>query len=365
MSSVWGKNFRLSIFGESHGPAIGVVIDGLPPGLKLDEDELHAFMSRRAPGKSFSTPRVEKDIPVIRSGVLNGYTTGTPLCAIIENTDTRSSDYSEVSRLARPSHADYTGFVRYQGYADTRGGGHFSGRLTAPLVFAGGVAKQLLAEHGIFIGGHISSIADINDKYPDNLNLTRDHLEAVAKKPFPVFDDGKCKEMLDIIEQAREDGDSVGGVVACYALGVPAGIGSPMFEGVENIAASIIFGIPAVKGVEFGSGFDGTRLRGSENNDPMRIKDGEFITETNNHGGIIGGITSGMPIVVRAAIKATPSISREQRTVDYINSENAVISIKGRHDPCIVPRAVPCVEAGLAIALAELFLDGSVTGVRV
>ena len=358
MSSTWGKNIKISIFGESHGTSIGVVVDGLPSGLKLDEDELLAFMSRRAPGKaSFSTPRKEKDLPKIQSGLFNGCTTGTPLCAIIENTNTQSKDYAGISGLARPSHADYTGFMRYNGYNDQRGSGHFSGRLTAPLVFAGGIAKQILAKHDIFVGGHIASIKNISDNYPDSLSLTADMLKAVAAKPFPVFDDAKGTEMIAEIEKARLDSDSIGGIMACYALGVPVGIGSPMFGGVENVIASLLFGVPAVKGVEFGAGFASTKLTGSENNDAMRSENGKIFTLTNNHGGIIGGISSGMPIVVRAAVKPTPSISKVQQSIDYLSRENTDISTKGRHDPCILPRAVPCAEACVALAVLDLMFE--------
>lgn len=359
MPSTWGENIKISVFGESHGPGIGVVMDNLPSGIKLDMDELLSFMSRRAPGNSnLSTQRRESDEPEIISGLYNGFTTGTPLCAVIRNRDARSEDYSEISGVARPAHADYTGYVRYRGYNDNRGGGHFSGRLTAPLVFAGGVAKQALSARGIFIGAHIASVRDVRDNCPDSLFVTEEMLGAVIVKPFPVFDDARGKQMIAEIEKARENGDSVGGVVSCLALGVPAGIGSPMFGGVENVIASLLFGVPGVKGVEFGSGFAGSAMYGSENNDAMRIENGRVTAEMNNHGGILGGISSGMPITVRAALKPTPSISKAQKTVDFIKLENTEIGVHGRHDPCIALRAVPCVESCVALALLDLISRG-------
>jgi len=359
MSSSWGRNLRVSIFGESHGPAVGVVLDGLPAGIPLDEEALGRFMARRAPGQgAHTTSRKESDLPLIQSGYYNGYTTGTPLCALIQNKDTRSGDYSEMQQLARPAHADYTGFIRYGGYADPRGGGHFSARLTAPLVFAGGVAKQALSRLGITVGARISSIYGIEDAPLDPVGVTSGELEAICAKGFPVLEDARGEEMLAAIKSAGADGDSVGGVVACCALGLPPGIGSPMFDGVENVIASLLFGIPGVKGVEFGAGFGSAGLLGSQNNDAMRIEQGNVACDTNNHGGILGGITSGMPLVVRAAFKPTPSIAKEQRTVNFVSLQNAALRVKGRHDPCIVPRAVPCVEAAVAIALLELMLEG-------
>jgi len=359
MSSNWGRSLRLSIFGESHGRSVGVVIDGLPAGLAIDENALALFMARRAPGQGrHTTSRREADVPVIQSGFHLGRTTGTPLCALIENADTRSSDYAEVSRLARPSHADYTGFVRYGGHNDIRGSGHFSGRLTAPLVFAGGVAKQALAVCGVAVGAHIRSIHGVDDAPLDPVCVTAAELDAVAAKPFPVLDDTRGEAMLAEIEAARSAGDSVGGVVECCAVGMPAGVGSPMFDGVENAVASLLFGIPGVRGLEFGDGFASAALRGSENNDPMRAENGRILCETNRHGGVLGGISSGMPLLMRAAFKPTPTIAKEQRTVDYMTGENASITGKGRHDPCIVPRAVPCVESAVALALLELLLEG-------
>lgn len=357
MSSSWGKNLHLSLFGESHGAAVGVVLDSLPAGERIDMDELAAFMARRAPGSgAFSTKRKEADSPRFLSGVQNALTCGTPLCISIENTDTRSGDYRQQETLARPSHADFTGFVRYGGHNDIRGGGHFSGRLTAPLVAAGGIALQILARRGVSIGAHLYSVGGVQDRPFDSVALTTEQLSAPQKKPFPVQDDKKGAEMLAQIEAVRKEGDSIGGIVECAALGLPVGIGSPMFYGVENVISSLLFGIPAVKGVEFGEGFAACALRGSQNNDAFILQNGEIKTQTNRHGGILGGITSGMPLILRAAFKPTPSIAQEQRTVDFLHKTEATLTIKGRHDPCLAVRAVPCVEAAVALALLDMML---------
>lgn len=361
MSSSWGNNIRISIFGESHGPAIGVVLDGLPAGEPVNMDALAALMSRRAPGRNrFSTQRRESDVPRILSGLHEGFTTGSPLCAIIENSDQHSKDYGDMKRLVRPGHADYTGYIRYSGYNDIRGGGHFSGRLTAPLVFAGALAIQILRRRGISVGGHIFSIGGVRDLPFDPVRLTGEQLEQVIAKPFPVLDNSAGEQMMAEIDEAREQQDSVGGVVECAAVGVPAGIGSPMFDGLENRIASLLFGIPAVKGVEFGAGFDAASMRGSICNDPFIIeeKDGSVKTLTNHHGGILGGISSGMPILLRSAFKPTPSIAHQQRTVNYDGTSQEILSVQGRHDPCIVLRAVPCVEACLALVILDSLLEG-------
>lgn len=355
MSSSWGNAFQISLFGESHGAGIGVVIDGMPAGLKIDFDALDAFMKRRAPGRDkTSTPRKESDRPEILSGVHNGITTGVPLAAFIRNNNTRSGDYSELSAVARPGHADYTGFVRYGGFNDVRGGGHFSARLTAPLVFAGGIAKQLLASQSIFVGAHIARAAGIDDARFADVALDQNTLLQAENSDFPVLDAKAGAQMRDAIESARLAQDSVGGIVECAVIGVPAGVGSPMFDGIENRIASIVFGIPAVKGIEFGAGFSAADLRGSENNDAFIVNDGAISTKTNRHGGILGGISSGMPIVFRAAFKPTPSIAQPQKTVDFRKNAPAELSIKGRHDPCVVVRAVPVVEAAAAIAVVDL-----------
>lgn len=355
MSSSWSNNISFSVFGESHGPAIGVVIDNVPPGESIDMDKLLAFMARRAPKKdATSTQRREKDMPQIMSGFFNGKTTGTPLCAFIQNTDQHSADYakSKLDTLVRPGHADYTGSKRYQGFNDVRGGGHFSGRLTAPLCFAGAVAGQILEKRGIYTGAHIAEIHKIKDDSFDTINTSREDILNLREKAFPVLNDEKGKRMKRDIEKAREYLDSVGGVVECITINVPAGIGSPIFDGLENSIAQLIFGIPAVKGLEFGAGFNAAKLLGSENNDEFYVDDrGHVVTRSNFAGGILGGISNGMPITLRVAFKPTPSIARPQHTVDIRNLTNETIEIKGRHDPCVVPRAVPCVEAAVNIAI--------------
>ena len=359
MASIWNNRISISIFGESHGAGIGVVIDNLPPGEYIRMEEILAFMSRRAPKKNkTSTPRNEKDIPQIMSGLYNNRTTGTPLCAVIQNTDQHSNDYKNVQTLARPGHADYTGAKRYQGFNDVRGGGHFSGRLTAPLVFAGAVCAQILERRGIYTGAHIASIHGIKDKEFIYTNVTREELLDIRKKEFPVIDDEAGKKMIEDVDKARRSLDSLGGIIECAAINIPAGIGSPMFDGLENSISQLVFGIPAVKGIEFGIGFKAAELLGSQNNDEFYVDDhGHVLTRTNNHGGILGGISSGMPLVLRVAIKPTPSIAQPQNTIDYTNLSNDVISIKGRHDPCIVPRAVPCVESAVNIALLSHILE--------
>ena len=359
MSSTWNHNISFSVFGESHGPAIGVCMDNVPPGESIDMDKLMAFMARRAPKKDkTSTQRREKDMPQIMSGYLNGKTTGTPLCALIRNTDQHSGDYSNLSRLARPGHADYTGALRYRGFNDVRGGGHFSGRLTAPLCFAGAVAAQILEKRGIYVGAHICEIHGIKDRRLDPINTTRDMIIDMREKSFPVIDDEIGRQMIDDIDKARQFQDSVGGIIECIAVNVPAGIGSPIFDGLENSIAQLIFGIPAVKGLEFGAGFNVAKMLGSENNDEFIVDDkGHVVTRTNNHGGILGGISSGMPITLRVAFKPTPSIAQPQETVDYSAMKNETLVIKGRHDPCVVPRAVPCVEAAVNIALLDHMLE--------
>lgn len=359
MSSTWSNNISFSVFGESHGPAIGICMDNVPPGESIDMDKLMAFMARRAPKKDkTSTQRREKDMPQIMSGFLNGKTTGTPLCALIQNTDQHSGDYSNLSRLARPGHADYTGALRYRGFNDVRGGGHFSGRLTAPLCFAGAVAAQILEKRGIYVGAHIAEIHGIKDRRLDPINTTRQQIIDLHEKEFPTLDDAKGAGMRADIEKARMTQDSVGGIIECIAINVPAGIGSPIFDGLENSIAQLIFGIPAVKGLEFGAGFNVAEMLGSENNDEFYVDErGHVVTRTNNHGGILGGISSGMPITLRVAFKPTPSIARPQETVDYSALKNETLTIKGRHDPCVVPRAVPCVEAAVNIALLNHMLE--------
>ncbi len=356
MSSTWGNQIKLSIFGESHGNGIGVVLDGLPSGAAIDMEQVLVQMARRAPGKDLtSTARKEADVPNVLSGILGGRTTGAPLAAVIGNTDTRSQDYGDLAVRMRPGHADYTGFARYEGYNDVRGGGHFSGRLTAPLVFAGAVCRQILKQKGITVGGHIYSIAGVEDTPFDPVNLPAELLDDLSSRPFSLLDPKVEDKMREMVERARLSLDSVGGVVECAAVGLPAGVGSPMFGGVENVVASLLFGVPAVKGVEFGDGFRVAAMKGSEDNDPYCLDEqGRVKTLTNHHGGALGGITSGMPLIVRAAIKPTASISRPQKTVDIMERKETQLEIRGRHDPCIVPRALPVVEAAVAVALLDL-----------
>ena len=358
MSSEFGKLLRVSVFGQPHGKAIGENIDGLPAGAAIDMDALNAFLDRRKPGKSrLSTQRREADAPIFLSGIEKGVTCGSPLCAMIENSDQHSSDYSELADNPRPSHADYTAWVKWGGQADMRGGGHFSGRLTAPLCIAGGIAKQILARRGVYVGAHLSSVGTENDSaFP--LRPTAVLFDEVAAKPFPVLDDRAGERMQALILEARQNLDSVGGVIECAAVGIPAGLGDPMFDGIENRLAAALFGIPAVKGVEFGLGFGSARLHGSENNDPFTVENGQIVTETNRAGGMLGGITTGMPITLRVAIKPTPSMSQAQRTVSLSAKEPAELVIRGRHDPCIAHRAVPVVEAVTATVLLDLLLEG-------
>ena len=350
MSSTYGQNLRLTIFGQSHSDAIGVTVEGLPSGFPIDMAALQAFLNRRAPGRNdWSTPRKEADLPEFLCGVKDGITCGAPLTAIIRNTNTRSGDYEQLRYCPRPGHADYTAFVKYGENRDYAGGGHFSGRLTAPLCIAGGICLQLLQREGIKVMARIRSIGEVCDE--------SEFTESVAEKPFPTVSDEVGAAMQQTIAEARAESDSVGGVVECMVTGLPAGLGDPMFDGMENRIAAILFGIPAVKGVEFGEGFAAAKCRGSQHNDPFTVENGRIVTATNHCGGILGGITNGMPLVVRAAFKPTPSIGREQQTVDLRTMSETTLSVQGRHDPCIVPRAVPCVEAAVAIAVYDAWLE--------
>ncbi len=358
MSSTYGENLKLSIFGQSHGKAIGMTLDGIPAGLSVDLEKLQCFLNRRAPGQhAYDTPRKEEDRPEFLSGLLNGFTCGAPLAAVIYNTNTRSGDYSNLMDHPRPGHADYTAQIKYGGYQDAAGGGHFSGRLTAPLCIAGGLCKQWLEEKGIIIRAHILSIGNITD-LPSALDPTEPDLSLI-RSDFPVLNHDAGLKMQKIIADVKSQGDSVGGVIRCYITGLPAGLGGPMFGGIEGKLAQIIYGIPAVKGLDFGSGFAGSRVLGSENNDPYTVKNGKIVTKTNHAGGILGGITTGMPLIFQAAIKPTPSIAKEQTTVDLNNMNEESLCIKGRHDPCIVPRAVPVIEAAAAIAIFDLILGNN------
>lgn len=360
MSSCFGNHIHVSIFGQSHSPAIGVVVDGLPAGFPLDEAALAAFLARRAPGNSpLATPRKEADQVSFLSGIANGKLCGAPLCGVIHNTNVRPGDYSQFSDLPRPGHADFTAQAKFHGAQDGSGGGHFSGRLTAPLCVAGGICMQILSARGIHVGAHIASIAHVSDRPFDPVNVNPADFAAVQANPLPVLDASAADAMTAAVLAAKAEGDSVGGVIECAVTGLPAGIGDPMFDGLENRIASAIFAIPAVKGIEFGNGFDATKLRGSENNDAFVMQNGAVATETNCHGGILGGISSGMPLIFRVAIKPTASILRPQQTVSLSEQKEAELVIHGRHDPCIVPRAVPCIEAAAALAICDLLLPGN------
>ena len=342
---------RHTIFGESHGPAIGVTLEGVPAGLKLDLDFMQKELSRRATGRNaLSTARKEADQVQVLSGLFEGKTTGTPLTLLIANGDQHSSDYEAIRYTPRPSHGDYAGFIQSHGHLDYRGGGHFSGRLTAPLVAAGAVAKQILAGQGIWVGAHISSIYGISDAVLEDA----EDLRAVAEKDFPVLDDEKGGEMQAAILEAKREGDSVGGSIECAVTGLPAGLGAPDFGyNAEGIFAQYLFAVPAVKGVDFGAGVALSMMRGSEANDPFAVLNGKVVTRT-NAGGINGGITNGMPVVFEVTIRPTPSIALPQESVDLRTGEEVEIEIKGRHDPCIVHRAVPVIEAAAALAACQL-----------
>ncbi|MGN1025684.1 MAG: chorismate synthase [Faecousia sp.] len=353
MSSMYGDNLRLSVFGQSHAPAIGMTLDGIPAGLPVDMAALQAFLARRAPGQNgFSTTRKEADAPEFLCGIADGFTCGAPVTAIIRNTNTRSGDYDNLRDCPRPGHADYTAQIKYGGYQDAAGGGHFSGRLTAPICIAGGLCIQWLAQKGIRVGAHIASIAGISDTPFD---MTDPQIDAVRKE-FPVLDTEAGQAMGNAILEAKSAGDSVGGVIECAVTGLPAGLGDPMFDGVENRIAGIVFGIPAVKGLEFGLGFGLSTMRGSLSNDPFIVSNREVRTATNNCGGILGGITDGMPLIFRAAVKPTPSVAIPQRSVSLSRKAEQELIVKGRHDPCIVPRAVPVIEAAAAIAVMDMIL---------
>lgn len=353
---------KYTIFGESHGPAIGVVLEGVPSGICLDMDQIALEMARRAPGRNLlSTSRKEADQPRILSGLFEGRTTGTPLCAVIANSDQHSKDYAATKDLARPGHADFTGFVRYHGCNDYRGGGHFSGRLTAPLVFAGAVAKQILARKGICVGAHIAQIGDVCDRAFREDDLSPERFAALAAKEFPTLNDPEGAAMQEAILRAREEQDSVGGAIECAILGLPAGIGAPDFgRNVEGIISQHMFAVPAVKGVAFGVGFDCVTMRGSAYNDALYMEGDRVRTRTNHNGGVNGGITNGMPVAFTVALRPTPSISQPQQTVNLATGEDATLEIKGRHDPCVVHRAVPVIEAAAALAVCELLEGGPV-----
>ncbi len=367
MPSTFGNALRVTVFGQSHSPAVGCVVEGLPSGHVVDMEALGRFMSRRAPGQGpWTTPRKEADLPRIVSGLNpKGATCGAPLAVVIENTNTRSRDYDNLMAVPRPGHADYTAWTKWHGNQDVPGGGHFSGRLTAPLCAAGGIALQMLAERGVRVGAHLLSVADVRDEplcaldnAPASQARLQAQLDALADgRTFPTIDADSGKAMLAAIDDARRELDSVGGVVECVATGMPAGVGSPMFDGIENLIARAAFGVPAVKGVEFGRGFEAARLRGSEDNDPYRMVDGTVTPVTNNAGGALGGITTGAPVLFRMALKPTSSISRPQESVDLTSGSDATLEVHGRHDPCVATRAVPVAEAICALALLDALLS--------
>ena len=354
MGSIWKSRIGLSIFGQSHGAAIGMILDGVPSGHKIDMDKLGAFLRRRAPGQyPWSSARKEEDIPEFVSGLVGNKTCGAPITAIIRNQNARSYDYKNLMDIPRPGHADFTAHMKYNGFWDSSGGGHFSGRLTAALCIAGGICLQILEEQGILIRAHICSIGGVADSPFDGVNIDMGVLAGLSEMAFPVFNHEVVPFMKSEIENAAAAQDSVGGVIGCIATGLPPGLGEPMFDGMENKIAQLVFAIPGVKGIEFGAGFEATGMSGSEHNDPFYWDGDSIKTRTNNHGGILGGITSGMPLVFRAAIKPTPSIARAQESVYLSKKESARLEVQGRHDPCIVPRAVPCVEAAAAIVVCD------------
>lgn len=356
MSNLIGNRFRVLIYGQSHAPSIGAVIEGLPAGFAPDWDAVRAFMARRAPGgNAMSTARKEADLPEILSGLNErGETCGAPLAMRIVNGDARSQDYAKLRDVPRPGHADYPAYVKFGGANDIRGGGQFSGRLTAPLCFAGALAMQLLAREGVRIRAHIAQIENVCDA---PIDFAHPDLDSIQSGALAVVDPAAGERMREAILAAKSDCDSVGGVIECFATGLPAGLGDPMFDGVENRLARAIWGVPAVRGVEFGAGFAAASMRGSAHNDAYRAQDGRIVTETNRHGGVLGGITTGMPIVVRVAIKPTASIAQEQDSVSISRNENETLAVRGRHDPCIVPRAVPCIEAAVAVVLYDLLSE--------
>lgn len=358
MNNTFGRSAALTIFGESHGVSIGAVLDGLPAGEAIDWDAVRTEIARRAPGRNaMSTARSEADAFEVQSGFFNGYTTGTPLCAVIRNGDHRSKDYDQLRHIMRPGHADYSGKIRYGGYNDFRGGGHFSGRLTAPLVFAGAVASQILKRRGVAVGAHILQIGSVREAAFNPLGEDEALFESLKQETLPVLDKTKQSEMEGEIMAAKGDLDSVGGVIECMITGLPAGLGNPFFDSVESALSHMMFSVPAVKGIEFGDGFALASMRGSGANDAFYYDGAAVRTKTNRNGGINGGITNGMPVLFRVAVKPTPSISRLQETIDTDTQENCTLEIKGRHDPCIVQRAVPVVEAAASWAILDVWLS--------
>lgn len=357
MTSQFGKRLKVAISGESHGDSICVVVEGMPAGFAVDMDALARFMARRAPGGELATPRRETDAPTFLSGLADGKTNGHPLYAVIQNTNTRSGDYANLSDIPRPSHADLPARMKYGESVDLRGGGHFSARLTAPLCVAGGIALQILEKLGISVGAHLAAVGDVWDTPFDPVAVTAEDLHLPATRTPAVLNKEAGDHMAAVIREAAADGDSVGGIVECAAIGLPWGLGEPLYDGTENRLAATLFGIPAVRGVEFGTGFAAAKMRGSEHNDPYRKHGDRIVTATNHAGGIIGGITNGMPLVLRVAFKPTPSIAKPQETLRLSTGKVDTLTIKGRHDPCVVVRAVPVVEAAVALTLLDMYLE--------
>ena len=357
MGTTYGSNIKLDIYGGSHDEKIGMTLSGIPAGEVIDMEALRAFMARRAPGQdAYSTARREPDEPIFLSGLDGNVTNGDTIEAVIYNKNQRSGDYSALLDTPRPSHADFAARIKYGESVDLRGGGHFSGRLTAPMCIAGGICLQMLERRGIKIGAHIYSVGSVFDTPFDPVDVCTAEFELIHSRRFSVIDEAAGEKMRTEIENARLEGDSVGGIVECAVIGLPIGLGEHMFASVEGAISSVVFGIPAVKGIEFGAGFSAASLRGSQNNDPFVTDGTRVFTKTNNAGGILGGMSSGMPIVFRAAIKPTPSIAKEQDSVSLSRMENVKMVVGGRHDPCIVPRAVPVFEAACALAITDLML---------
>ena len=353
-----GKEFVVTSFGESHGKLVGVIVDGCPAGLPFSEAEVQAELNQRIPLEkpAIVSSRVEKDLVEISSGVFNGFTTGAPICMIVKNKETKSSDYDAIKDLPRPAHADYTAYVKYSGFNDYRGGGRFSGRVTVALIMGGSIAKKLLRAFGVDVLAYTTAIGKVKMESTNFSfsEIQKRKFESAVRCPDLVV----AKRMEDAIVEAKKEGESLGGMIECVALNVPAGVGEPLFDALDADLAKVLFAVPAVKAVEFGAGFAAAQLKGSENNDAFRIQNGKVVTETNMAGGILGGISSGMPILVRVAVKPTPSIAKEQKTVNLNKMGDATVKVEGRHDPCVVPKAVPAVEAAVAVTLADHMLRG-------
>ncbi len=350
MSCNFGEKIRIQIFGQSHSEMLGVVIDGLPAGFEPDIDAVHAFLMRRQGGKSFSTPRKEEDLPHIVSGLVDGKTCGAPLCALFANKNIKSKDYAQMADIPRPSHADYVAHVKYNGANDVRGGGHFSGRMTLALCFAGALCMQILNDKGIYIGAHIASIGSVEDEMFSPTNVDFSAVDA----EFPTLDSTKKQKMINEIAMYAKEYDSIGGSIECAVTGLPVGIGEPMFDGLENQIAKVVFAVPAIRGIEFGAGFAAAQMPGSVHNDAYYYENDVVKVKNNHAGGVLGGISTGMPLIFKVAVKPTPSIFKEQESISLSHKKGATLAIKGRHDPCIVPRAVPCIEAAAALAVINL-----------